>query len=113
MPEWKKARVVDPQDCPHQAKFMPAIIASATANGSASAKAIKTFLPPNSRRTGRIPSAAARITARPVAMLPITDSIAMSRCAVSACPASATAGGDIEDTGGQQAVNQLREPQRG
>jgi len=42
---------------------MPAIIAPATADGSASANAIKAFFPPNSRRTGRIPSAAARITA--------------------------------------------------
>ena len=90
---------------------MPAIIAAATADGSASAKAIKAFLPPNSRRTGRIPSAAARITARPVATLPINDSIAMSRCAANAS-CLATASGDIEDTGRQQAVNQLREPQR-
>ena len=32
----KKARLVEPHDCPHQVKFMPAMAASATSPGSAS-----------------------------------------------------------------------------
>ena len=33
---WMKARLVEPQDCPHQVKFMPPMTAPATSSGSAS-----------------------------------------------------------------------------
>jgi hypothetical protein len=38
MASCRKARLVEPQDWPHQPKFMPATAARATAPGSASAK---------------------------------------------------------------------------
>ena len=60
-----KARLVEPQDWPHQVKFMPRDHRAATSSGSASANAISAFLPPSSSSTGFSVSEAARITARP------------------------------------------------
>ena len=55
----KKARLVEPQDWPHQVKFMPPMTPPATSSGSASANAISAFLPPSSNITGLTVSAAA------------------------------------------------------
>ncbi len=59
----RKARDVEAQDWPHQAKFIPATIPPATASGSASAKAISAFLPPSSSSSGLTRSAAVRALA--------------------------------------------------
>ncbi|KAG1242664.1 hypothetical protein G6F68_016090 [Rhizopus microsporus] len=66
------ARLVEPQDCPHQEKFIPATPAAATVAGSTSGYAINAFFPPSSSSTGLTVSAAARPTAIPVATLPMT-----------------------------------------
>ena len=100
MSAWRKARLVEPQDWPHQVKFMPATAAAATASGSASGKAISAFLPPSSSSTGLIVSAAARITARPVGTLPISATMAMPGCAASAAPTSRPPGSTLNTPGG-------------
>ncbi len=97
---WIKARLVDPQDWPHQVKFMPATAAAATASGLASGKAISAFLPPSSSSTGLIVSAAARMTARPVGTLPMSATIAMPGRDASAAPTSRPPGSTLNTPGG-------------
>ena len=67
-----RSRLVEPQLCPCQAKFMPATAIAATLSGSMSGKAISGFLPPSSSVTCLMPpSAAARWMARPVGTEPV------------------------------------------
>ncbi len=91
---------------------MPATAALATSSGSASANAINAFLPPSSSMTGFTVSLAARITARPVATLPIRATLATRGWAASAAPGLGTTRDDIEDAGRQDAVDQLGVAQR-
>src|SRR5262249_29095568 len=97
-----KARLVDPQDCPHQVKFIPPITAAATSSGSASPKAIRAFLPPSSNIVRLIVSDAAFITARPVGTLPITAIIVPSGGLASGCPASRPPGTTLNTPAGSR-----------
>ena len=107
-----KARLVEPQDCPHQVKFMPPMTPSATSSGSASGKAISAFLPPSSSITALSVSAAAFITARPVGTEPISAIIATSRWRGERGADLLAAGHDVEHAGRQDAVDQFGKPQR-
>ena len=96
-----KARLVEPQDCPHQVKFMPSTTAAETASRSASGYAISAFLPPNSSSIGLSVSAAAFITARPVGTLPISATMATSGWLESTCPTSRPPGTTFHTPGGR------------
>src|SRR5262249_39678314 len=117
-----KARLVDPQDCPHQVKFIPPITPAATSSGFASPKAIRAFLPPSSSMVRLTVSDAAFITARPVGTLPIRAIMTTSGCRASRgdqrvgatpCPGSPPPRTYIKNRCRKNPANQFGKPQRG
>ena len=90
-------RLIEPQDCPCQPKFIPPTLHAATFSGSASAKAISGFLPPNSSVTSfTAVSAAAFWIAMPDGGWPI-KAIRLTRGMAHQCLARfAPAGDDVD-----------------
>ena len=97
--------------------FIPATAARAARTGSTSGKTTIGFLPPSSRLTFLISSAAPRSTARPVGTEPVKAIRGTSGCATSAAPAVAPRPVTTLSTPGRQQVGgdpgQLERGQRG
>jgi hypothetical protein len=81
-------------------KFMPPITPPATSSGSASANAMRAFLPPSSSITGLSVSEAAFMTARPVGTLPMSAIMATPGWDERAEPASRPPGTTLNTPGG-------------